>query len=186
MRNFSPQKGISESKALSLSYDWDYRWQAVPYSHKNNSERMRADTSIMTYKGHLVRQTLIRCRFSPIHSTGQRYIYSGSADGAVYLYDVLTGDVVAQLQSHSQVCRDASWHPYFPDIISSSWDGSISRWTRADEDHVQEEALFNNLLFHPLPSLRRSSRLADQARQLTATLTSVVDFIGSSFDDAEG
>jgi hypothetical protein len=35
------------------------------------------DSSIMTYRGHAVLGTLIRCHFSPDVSTGQNYIYSG-------------------------------------------------------------------------------------------------------------
>lgn len=35
------------------------------------------DSSIMTYRGHAVLSTLIRCHFSPEVSTGQSYIYSG-------------------------------------------------------------------------------------------------------------
>lgn len=34
-------------------------------------------------------QTLIRAYFSPAATTGQRYIYSGSADGAVYIWGAL-------------------------------------------------------------------------------------------------
>jgi WD repeat-containing protein 23 len=35
------------------------------------------DCSVMTYRGHQVLKTLIRCHFSPRESTGQSYIYSG-------------------------------------------------------------------------------------------------------------
>ena len=42
------------------------------------------DPSLMTFRGHHVSQTLVRCRFSPAHSTGQKYIYSGCASGAVF------------------------------------------------------------------------------------------------------
>jgi hypothetical protein len=35
------------------------------------------DCSVMTYRGHQVSKTLIRCHFSPRESTGQNYIYSG-------------------------------------------------------------------------------------------------------------
>lgn len=38
------------------------------------------------YRGHAVLQTLIRAYFSPLATTGQRYIYSGSADGSVYIW----------------------------------------------------------------------------------------------------
>lgn len=39
----------------------------------------------MTYRGHAVLQTLIRCHFSPAETTGGRYIYSGSADGKIHV-----------------------------------------------------------------------------------------------------
>jgi WD repeat-containing protein 23 len=51
------------------------------------------DSSLMTYRGHTVQHTLIRAYFSPAHTTGQRYIYAGSADGVVHMWDVVTGQV---------------------------------------------------------------------------------------------
>lgn len=42
---------------------------------------MEDDVSIMTYRGHRVVQTLMRARFSPLETTGQRYIYTGCATG---------------------------------------------------------------------------------------------------------
>lgn len=50
---------------------------------KNPNKRLEGDTSIMTYRGHSVSQTLFRCHFSPAESTGQRYIYTGCATGQV-------------------------------------------------------------------------------------------------------
>ena len=49
------------------------------------------DCSVMTYRGHAVLQTLIRAYFSPLASTGQRFIYTGSVDGTIHVYDVVTG-----------------------------------------------------------------------------------------------
>lgn len=43
------------------------------------------DCSVMTYRGHAVLQTLIRCHFSPAETTGGQYIYSGSADGRIHV-----------------------------------------------------------------------------------------------------
>jgi WD repeat-containing protein 23 len=85
MRCFASKSGIAESKALTLSGQWDYRWAPVPRRVTMNRDRMMGDTSIMTYRGHTVRQTLIRCHFSPAHSTGQRYIYTGCASGNVFV-----------------------------------------------------------------------------------------------------
>ncbi|KAG1326344.1 LEC14B [Cocos nucifera] len=60
--------------------------------------------------------------------TGQKYIYTGSNDGCVYIYDVVTGGTVARLERHVDTVRDCSWHPYFPMLVSSSWDCFIARW----------------------------------------------------------
>jgi len=106
---------------------WDYRWEFHP---KNvNKLRSTNDYSIMTYSGHKVLQTLIRCYFSPSFTTGQKYIYSGSQDGIVYLWDVLTGELISQLKGHYGTVRDVSWHPTEPTIISSSWDGLVNMWS---------------------------------------------------------
>lgn len=46
------------------------------------------DCSVMTYRGHSVLRTLIRCHFSPTETTGAQYLYSGSADGRVHVNSV--------------------------------------------------------------------------------------------------
>ncbi|GFQ07976.1 lec14b homolog [Phtheirospermum japonicum] len=108
-------------------YDqWDYRWMEYPEEARNL--RHPDDLSLATYKGHTVLRTLIRCYFSPAFSTGQKYIYTGSTDSCVYVYDVVSGDQVAKLEYHEDPVRDCNWHPFFPMIVSSSWDGMIARW----------------------------------------------------------
>jgi WD repeat-containing protein 23 len=49
----------------------------------NPKKNLDGDTSIMTYRGHCVLQTLVRCHFSPSYTTGQRFIYTGCAAGRV-------------------------------------------------------------------------------------------------------
>lgn len=101
----------------------------------------------MTYRGHGVLHTLIRCRFSPEFSTGQKFIYTGCSTGKIVsklmdnnvwnsliihiciisppliffvVYDVLTGRVVCKLSNHDACVRDVSWHPYHNNMVSSS------------------------------------------------------------------
>ncbi|KAG0019528.1 hypothetical protein BGZ82_000123 [Podila clonocystis] len=97
----------------------------------SKSSKIKGDCSVMTFQGHKVLRTLIRCHFSPVQSTGQRYLYTGSADGQVAIYRldgtlVKTLDVNAAFQKYSQssrsglyIARDVSWHPHCPSIISS-------------------------------------------------------------------
>ncbi|CAN9221617.1 unnamed protein product [Alternaria alternata] len=122
----------------SNAYDFDeYR----PHPH---------DCSLVTFRGHKVLKTLIRCHFSPPGSTDSRYVYSGSYDGSVYIWnmdatiagkvDVLKAtrnsrprdpDLLAGMYEHWgrnegrwQTCvRDASWHPNAPMIAATSWNG---------------------------------------------------------------
>ncbi|CAL5415855.1 LEC14B homolog [Camellia sinensis] len=107
-------------------YEWDYRWLEYP-AHAKKLKHPN-DLSLATYKGHSVLRTLIRCYFSPAYSTGQKYIYTGSSDCSVYIYDLVSGAQVAKLDYHEDPVRDCSWHPFYPMIVSSSWDGAIAQW----------------------------------------------------------
>jgi WD40 repeat protein len=123
-----------KSEGTPLEEFFDYRFGLgvrvgrLPPSTKDD------DSSLMTYRGHQVIQTLIRCRFSPLESTGQQYIYSGSFDGAVYIYDVLTGELKLRLRGHHATVRDVHWHPYEPLLLSTSWDGSVKIWQWSDDE----------------------------------------------------
>ena len=73
----------------------DYRWEQYPA--RNHLIKHPQDNSLMTYRGHKVLTTLIRAYFSPMHTTAQRFIYAGSADGSVYIY----GEAVqSDMQQH--------------------------------------------------------------------------------------
>ncbi|RWS15823.1 DDB1- and CUL4-associated factor 11-like isoform X2 [Dinothrombium tinctorium] len=133
MRSFSPMHGADATRKAVSKQNWDYRWQAVPRKLYSNRKKLEGDTSLMTYRGHSVQQTLIRCRFSPAFTTGQRFIYTGCASGRVVIFDALTGTIVKTLSGHRACVRDVSWHPMSPQLISTSWDGSICEWSYIDE-----------------------------------------------------
>lgn len=114
--------------------DFDYRFSNRPALLPVQPDDV-TDSSVITYKGsHTVLKTLIRARFSPRATTGQRFIQTGSADGACVLYDALTGKAVERLAFHDSVLRDSSWHPCRPLITTSSWDRSIALWGPSAED----------------------------------------------------
>uniref|UniRef100_A0A8C9ZVK1 Ddb1 and cul4 associated factor 11 n=1 Tax=Sander lucioperca TaxID=283035 RepID=A0A8C9ZVK1_SANLU len=119
VRKFSPKEGLAASRLAVTQQNWDYRWQQVP-QRALKRHKLTGDTSVMTYRGHGVLHTLVRCRFSPEFSTGQRFIYSGCSTGKIIIYDVLTGSVVSRLSGHDACVRDVSWHPYEDNIVSSS------------------------------------------------------------------
>ncbi|PGH12149.1 hypothetical protein AJ79_04443 [Helicocarpus griseus UAMH5409] len=121
---------------MSLSDD-DYR----PHPH---------DCSVVTFRGHRVLKTLIRCHFSPDTSTDSRYVYTGSSDGRVFIYnlDATVAGIIdvgeASFKSRQpdadpfhpayrmgrgemdwgNCVRDASWHPNAPILAATSWNGS--------------------------------------------------------------
>jgi DDB1- and CUL4-associated factor 11 len=118
---------------IQRDLEFDYRFAASVPPRAVRQPNDVTDASVVTYSGgHSVLKTLIRARFSPRATTGQRYIYTGSADGACVLYEVTTGEVVARMDYHYNVLRDASWHPYLPLITTSSWDHTIAAWTPTD------------------------------------------------------
>ena len=87
LRCFSGRESVQQARqVVRLSQNWDYRWQSHPSRRTKRAGKhvVTDDSSIMTYVGHSVLKTLIRCRFSPLHSTGQRFIYSGSGSGHVF------------------------------------------------------------------------------------------------------
>jgi len=107
-------------------FDWDYR--AGHYPAVGLDVAHPADCSVHAYRGHQVLETLIRCYFSPAQTTGQRYIYTGSRDCNVYIYDLVSGEIVTRLVGHHGPVRDMSWHPSEPMMISVGWDGMILKW----------------------------------------------------------
>ncbi|PUZ56559.1 hypothetical protein GQ55_5G330200 [Panicum hallii var. hallii] len=129
------------------AYEWDYRWMTYPSEARYLKHPY--DQSLATFRGHSVLRTLIRCYFSPMHSTGQRYIYTGSSDQCVYIYDVATGKVVEKLRWHGSIIRDCSWHPYLPTLVSSSWDGYLVRWEATEDDRDPSMLKTGKQRMHP-------------------------------------
>nr|XP_036873258.1 DDB1- and CUL4-associated factor 11 [Manis javanica] len=113
--------------------------------------KLPGDSSLMTYRGHGVLHTLIRCRFSPTHSTGQQFIYSGCSTGKVVVYDLLSGHIVKKLTNHKACVRDVSWHPFEEKIVSSSWDGNLRLWQYRQAEYFQDD-MPKSKEYHSIPA----------------------------------
>lgn len=74
LRSFSPREAHekAEQNYQNATSTWDYRWDKVPRKYYNVSKSMEGDSSVMTYRGHRIQKSLIRARFSPDTTTGQR------------------------------------------------------------------------------------------------------------------
>uniref|UniRef100_A0A8V5G9W3 Uncharacterized protein n=2 Tax=Melopsittacus undulatus TaxID=13146 RepID=A0A8V5G9W3_MELUD len=126
--------GLEATRRAVAKQGWDYRWQRVPH-RALTSPPLPGDTSLMTYRGHVVLNTLLRCRLAPPPGPGAgQYLSAACATGAVIVYDVLTGRPVRRLTNHSGCVRDVSWHPEGGALASASWDGSIRLWTYQEPD----------------------------------------------------
>ncbi|OBT49465.1 hypothetical protein VE00_00329 [Pseudogymnoascus sp. WSF 3629] len=128
---------------------FDYRWGSYDLDdwrpHPN-------DNSVVTFRGHDVLSTLIRCHFSPPNSSNRRYVYSGSSTGKVFIWNMdatIAGEIDVQKATQNtrpfspetannmyyddddgesapqwRTCvRDASWSPNAPVIAASAWNG---------------------------------------------------------------
>ena len=90
---------------------------------------LESERSLMTYRGHTTDDGELRCHFSPMHTTGQSFIYTGSETGSCPIYDVLTGEVVWELIGHISPVPDVSWHPYEVSMLTTvAHDGLGRLW----------------------------------------------------------
>jgi WD repeat-containing protein 23 len=125
---------------------FDYRWQEYNDTFWDKDPN---DNSVVTFRGHKVLRTLIRCHFSPPGSSDARYVYSGSYDGKVYIWNLdatLAGTIDVKQSTHAALAkigrvpyhgggaasrsppprwqtlvRDAAWHPSAPVMVGKYW-----------------------------------------------------------------
>eukprot|EP00076_Gallus_gallus_P033864 XP_024999402.1 DDB1- and CUL4-associated factor 11 [Gallus gallus] len=103
--------GVAAARRAVARQSWDYRWQRAP-RRAIATTPLPGDAALMTYRGHAVLHTLIRCRLAPPPgSDGGLFLGTGCASGAVIVYDVLTGAAVRRLAHPGGCVRDVCWHP---------------------------------------------------------------------------
>ena len=128
---------ISEDATVKL---WDMR--------RPSSQTSQHDISIMTYGekhpdnsrvvcdfcGVSAALTTGLCGFSPLHTTGQRFIYAESGVGSCAIYDLLTGKLEREFMCDKvtrcyETVRDISWHPYIDNVVAVTGVGdSVYLW----------------------------------------------------------
>ena len=128
---------MSEDATVKL---WDMR--------RPSSQTSQHDVSIMTYGEKHPDNTRVvcdffglsagfptgLCGFSPLHTTGQRFIYAESGVGSCAIYDLLTGEVEREFMCDkgTRCCgtvRDISWHPYIDNFVAvTGAEDSVYLW----------------------------------------------------------
>lgn len=153
MKLWDLRKMMSTDNASKLDparYTTGFDYRFMTYSQSDYQPHPH-DCSVVTFRGHRVLKTLIRCHFSPPGSTNSRYVFSGSEDGSVYIYNMdatLAGKVDVKDATYEsrprdfglatgsyeldeqragggdwKTCvRDASWHPNAPVIAGKPHD----------------------------------------------------------------
>lgn len=148
LRKMMSTDGASKHDPSRYSTGFDYRFMSFPEAEYKPHPY---DHSLVTFRGHRVLKTLIRCHFTPAGSTDSRYVYSGSEDGSIYVYNMdatMAGKIdvnKATYQSRPKdprsnrnsdawkTCvRDASWHPNAPVVAGKPLAQLISLSTLKD------------------------------------------------------
>jgi DDB1- and CUL4-associated factor 11 len=115
---------------------FDYRFMEYP---EDGYQPHPHDCSVVTFRGHRVLKTLIRCHFSPPGSSNSRYVYSGSDDGKVYIYNLdatLAGTIDVERATINS-------RPRHFDIFASAYE------LRAGRDEMQWRTCVRDASWHP-------------------------------------
>lgn len=78
---------------------------------------------MIEYKGHQVKNYTINCKFNEEDT----HIYSGSADGKLYIYDIMKSDPIKVVNVTNTPLSGLDVHPE-GGVVAGSHDGSIFYW----------------------------------------------------------
>lgn len=96
-------------------------------------------------EGHSVLRTLIKCNFSPEILNGSRFIYTGSADGGIHIFDIITGKIAAILSKEGTVpIRSCCWLPMQNAIVYGDFNSKAAMWTDQPEPPESKKNDFSN------------------------------------------
>lgn len=108
------QPSKDSDAAITRRYLTGFHYQSSGYAGSRSGPRHIKDKSLMTYRGHSVLYTTIRCGFSPLATTGQHYLYSGSATGQVLIWK-LNGELIRVLGCNEAFGERKSVARLYPD-----------------------------------------------------------------------
>ncbi|WFD42351.1 hypothetical protein MPSI1_000993 [Malassezia psittaci] len=154
LRNLRSVQDVERWATLDCGLNgWDYRY--MPYRRPRYYAHPE-DCSVMTYRGHSVLRTLIRCYFSPRETTGQQYIYSGSADGRIHIWslDGQVAQVIDRNQVHPMHTSDGySCDPTAPEDLlpapqQARRNRSTSRLGRIRRPTNREQCIVRDVSWH--------------------------------------
>ncbi|KRX07491.1 WD40-repeat-containing domain [Pseudocohnilembus persalinus] len=123
-----------EKPTQKSQFRYDYRGYCLSQKSvekiKQLPQNQHFDNSVMSFYGHKVFKTLIRCHFSPNQVNGGRYVYTASGCGKIFIFDILEQKQVAVLDSDTggEIVRDVVWHPSQYKIFAAGWDENLVQW----------------------------------------------------------
>uniref|UniRef100_A0A674GSR7 Uncharacterized protein n=1 Tax=Taeniopygia guttata TaxID=59729 RepID=A0A674GSR7_TAEGU len=80
LRRPSGAAALAATRRAVARQSWDYRWQRAPRNARR-APPLPGDASLLTFRGHVVLHTLLRCRLAPAGAAPA--MAAGSADGAI-------------------------------------------------------------------------------------------------------
>lgn len=144
---------------ITRTHNYEYRWEDYD---DNQWFQHPDDNSLVTFRGHKVQRTLIRGHFSPPGSTNSRYVFSGSYDGFVYVWN-LDATLAAKIDvksvttdsrpahtrpryrvhhwgnhTYETLVRDVGWHPTAPLLVGKLYTSPLMRCMNDDRANLSQ------------------------------------------------
>ena len=92
---------------------------------------------VKTYQGHKNSKFSITGAFGVYGGGGQAFVVSGSEDGALYIWDVSSKDVLQRLEGHQNVVLGVDALSNQELLVSGGLDHTIRIWETVDEADIQ-------------------------------------------------